>query len=157
VQHNDETIAKILADQRIKIVVLAADFVGYKDRKFPMMLFGYQEVVTRLRSGGKRVIVIAPIPIFDFDPPAALGIRSAWKQLPLDIGLPTQVYREQNAQAFQMLKNMQSAEQDIVLPQRVFCDSALCRSYLEGNGVLYFNSNHLSLKGARILVQGMHL
>jgi hypothetical protein len=103
------------------------------------------------------VITVAPIPVFDFDPPALLGIRSAWQQSIRDIGLPTQIYRAQNAQAFTLLNNIQSTDQDIVFPQRVFCELALCRSYSEGEGVLYFNRNHLSLAGAKVLVDAIHL
>jgi hypothetical protein len=156
-EHNDQTLEKIMADPRIKIIVLAADFVGYKNHEYAMMLDGYREVVTRLRRGGKRVITVAPIPVFDFDPPALLGIRSAWQQSIRDIGLPTQMYRAQNAQAFTLLNNIQSTDQDIVFPQRVFCELALCRSYSEGDGVLYFNRNHLSLAGAKVLVDAIHL
>jgi peptidoglycan/LPS O-acetylase OafA/YrhL len=156
-EHNDQTLKYLLADQRIKVVVLAANFSGYQNNEFTKMLSGYQELVATLRAGGKRVILIAPIPVFDFDPPALLGTRNEWRQSTLDIGLPTRVYRQQNEQAFDMLNSIQSTAQDLVLPQSVFCDPEMCRSYSAGQGVLYFNSNHLSLVGAKVLVDAMHL
>lgn len=155
--HNDQTLEHILADKQIKTIVLTANFSGYKNNEFKMMLSGYQDVVSKLRSGGKRVMIVAPIPVFDFDPPALLGIRNEWQQTKIDTGLPTQIYSEKNEQALKMLNNIQSAEKDIIYPQRVFCDADLCRSYIKDKGVLYFNSNHLSLKGAKLLVDAMHL
>jgi hypothetical protein len=155
--HNDQTLEHILADKQIKTIVLTANFSGYKNNEFKMMLSGYQDVVSKLRSGGKRVMIVAPIPVFDFDPPALLGIRNEWQQTKIDIGLPTQIYSEKNEQALKMLNNIQSAEKDIIYPQRVFCDADLCRSYIKDKSVLYFNSNHLSLKGAKLLVDAMHL
>ncbi|NVO06427.1 MAG: acyltransferase [Rhodoferax sp.] len=155
--HNAHTLDALLADPRIRTIVLAADFVGYRDKALPRMLSGYRDVVERLRSGGKRVIVVAPIPVFDFDPPALLGIRNAWRASPLDIGVPTAVYRSQNAQAFALLDGLHSAEQDSLLPQHVLCDAERCRSYSAGQGVLFFNRNHPSLVGARVLVAAMQL
>jgi peptidoglycan/LPS O-acetylase OafA/YrhL len=156
-EHNHHIVAQLVADPRIKTVVLAANFTGYRHNEFATMLSGYQQVVSRLRSGGKRVVLVAPIPVFDFDPPALLGIRNEWRQLTLDIGLPTQVYRAQNAQVFQFLSHLNAPDRDLVLPQRVLCDAELCRSYSADHGVLYFNSNHLSLMGAKVLVDAMHL
>jgi hypothetical protein len=102
-------------------------------------------------------VLVAPIPVFDFDPPALLGIRNEWQQSTLDIGFPTQLYRAQNAQVFQFLSHLNASERDLVLPQRVLCDAEFCRSYSAEHGVLYFNSNHLSLMGAKVLVDAMHL
>lgn len=156
-EHNTQTLAHILADPRISTIVLAANFSGYQHNAYAHMLAGFQATVSRLRSGGKRVIVVGPIPVFDFDPPALLGIRHAWQQSPMDKGLPVQTYRERNQQAFTMLSNIPSQAHDVVFPQSVLCDAGMCRSYAEGQGVLYFNSNHLSLAGAKVLVDAMQL
>jgi hypothetical protein len=155
--HNAQTLTGLLADPRIKTVVLATNFSGYRHHAYARMLGGYQATVARLRSAGKRVVVVGPIPDLDFDPPALLGIRHAWQQSPMDIGLPVQTYRAVNQEAFSMLSRISSSAQDMVYPQSVLCGAAVCRSYDQSQGVLYFNSNHLSLTGARLLVDAMQL
>ena len=156
-EHNDQTVEHLVLNKRIKTIILTANFIAYKDYKFSTMTSGFIKAVFKLRDAGKRVIIVAPIPVFDFDPPDVLGARNEYGQSLFEIGLSTQIYHEQNIQVFKMLDSIQIDDQDIVFPESVLCDSILCRPYNKEKGVLYFNKDHLSLTGTRLLVEIMHL
>lgn len=156
--HNRETLRRLLGDKRIRTVILTANFSGYQDQAFELMLSGYGEVVARLQEGGKHVVIIYPIPTFDFDPPKELG-RNSELGLPLDgVGLAREVFHRNNQRALDFLNAIVIKRNiDAILPEDIFCNPKLCSVYAPKIGVLYFNSKHLSIVGARILAKALPL
>ncbi len=152
--HNSETLARLSVDQRIKMVIVTANFSAYVDDGFSTMLSGYQDAVTGLRAAGKRVVLVYPIPIFDFNPPEILGIRNQ-RGLALDsVGITRQEFRKQNERAIDLLDSIYAGGGfERVLPEEILCDADLCKAYSGKNGVLYFNNSHLSVTGAKLLAE----
>lgn len=119
-ENNDEVLDHLVGDARIKTVILAANFIGYRSESFPKMLSGYTNVVSKLRQAGKRVIIIYPIPVFDFDPPSVLGMRSARGESLLEVGISLETYHFQNLQAIGLLNGIISNDEDKYFPRKYF-------------------------------------
>lgn len=150
--HNRETLARLISDQRIKTVIVTANFSAYKDDGFDSMLAGYRGAVTQLRAAGKHVILIYPIPTYDFNPPEALGIRNQHGAGLDTVGKTLQTYRDDNEQAIHLLDSIYSMGGfDRVVPQDILCDANWCKTWSAENGVLYYNGDHLSMAGARLI------
>jgi len=157
--HNDETLRRLTADKRIRTVVLAANFSEYRNYAgFDDMLTGYRHVVECLRASGKRIVLIYPIPTYDFDPPTVLGIRAETGRSLDEVGMAQQTFRESNERAIDLLDSLYA--RDIayrVIPEELLCASNRCRVYSPQHGVLYFNNAHLSITGARIIAGNIPL
>jgi peptidoglycan/LPS O-acetylase OafA/YrhL len=153
---NAETLARLLADRRVLSVILACEFST--DGDFAGLLQGYEDVVHQLRTAGKRVVVIYPIPMQRFDPPSMLGMLVAQGN-PIDaVGLPQSEYLADNRHTLAFLDAMpDSSDLQKVIPAKLLCKQNLCRTYLAGSGVLYFDSGHLSLAGARVVAAAIPL
>lgn len=156
--HNRETLRRLIGDKRIRTVILTANFSRYQNQAFEVMLSGYGDVVARLQEGGKHVVIVYPIPTLDFDPPKVLGLRSELGN-PLDnVGVARDVFLQSNQRALDFLNAIVLKNQvDVVLPENIFCSLKLCGVYAPEIGVLYFNSDHLSIVGARVLAKALPL
>lgn len=150
--HNSETLARLIADQRINTVIVAANFSAYADDGFDRMLAGYRQAVTQLRAAGKRVVLVYPIPIFDFNPPEALGIRNQRGVSLAAVGIARQSFHDENQQAIHLLDSLYNAGGfDRIIPEDILCDATFCRAYSPARGVLYYNNDHVNMIGARLL------
>jgi peptidoglycan/LPS O-acetylase OafA/YrhL len=150
--HNADTFRRLISDDRIKTVVLVANFERYKDFEYSDMLRQFSRTVESLSAADKHVVVVYPIPVQQFDPPSILGV-AAQNGRDLDsYGVDVHLYQSLNVDSFNMLNHISRARNiDFVFPQKYLCDSKVCHVYLSGQGVLYFNPDHLSMSGAKIL------
>ncbi len=150
--HNQETLDRLSADADIKTVIVTANFSAYKDDRFDLMLGGYRDAVTRLHSTGKCVLLVYPIPTFDFNPPEVLGIRNQHGASLETVGISRQTFREENQQAVHLLDSIYSAGGfERVIPEEILCDANFCQAHSPRKGVLYYNNDHLSMTGARLI------
>lgn len=150
VSHNDDTLKHLVADSRIRTVILVVNFAKYKHLAYDSMLAGYRRSVEHLQAKGKHVVLVYPIPVYDFDPPSVLGMRSK-AGLPLEgIGMPRVSFEQENKATVEFLNSIyRTGTMDRIIPEEQLCDSYLCRVYKHGSHVWYFNKSHLSLAGAR--------
>ena len=156
--HNRETLQRLLGDKRIHTVILTVNFTRYQNQAFEAMLSGYGDVVARLQEGGKRVVIVYPIPILDFDPPWVLGLRSELGKSLESVGVARDVFLQNNHRVLDFLNEIVAKNHiDAVLPEDILCSQKLCSVYSSEIGVLYFNSNHLSIVGARVLAKALPL
>jgi peptidoglycan/LPS O-acetylase OafA/YrhL len=157
--HNDEILRRLIADKRIRTVVLAANFSGYRiSARFDDMLAGYRHVVESLHANGKRIVLVYPIPTYDFDPPSVLGMRAEAGMSLDEVGMAQQAFRESNQRTINLLDSLYAEGIGTrVIPEELLCASDRCRVYSPQHGVLYFNGQHLSVTGARIIVGNISL
>jgi hypothetical protein len=149
---NDKTFESVKADARIRTVVLVADYDGYGDPA--EIVKGVGRTAEGLVRAGKRVIVTKPLPLFQYDPPAALGMITIRGEDPETFVVPRADYDRENAEAAALLDEL-GRRADVVVfdPSKVLCTTIACRSYDRSAGVLYFNRNHLSVAGARMVAR----
>jgi peptidoglycan/LPS O-acetylase OafA/YrhL len=156
--HNSETLRRLMNDERIHTVILIANYSGYEDDGINSLFAGYRHVVDSLHGNGKRVIIVYPIPTFDFDPPVTLGMRNQYGKSLNDVGIKRQEFMKINEPAYNFLNAIyNSGAVDRVIPAQQLCDSDMCRAYDDKHGVLYFNSNHLSVAGERLIASKISL
>ncbi len=154
----DSMLSGLIADAHIRTVVLCADFAAYQGSEQLTLMNGYTDVVQKLRSSGKRVIAVYPIPVYSFDPPTVLGIRHEFG-LSIDrVGMNRMDFDRSNRPAIAFLDSLKADHLiDTFSPEELLCDANRCRVYSPAAGPLYFNPHHLSIKGARILAAALPL
>lgn len=152
--HNRETLANLLADARIRTVVIALNFARYPTPEQPLVQEGYTRTVEALLAGGKTVVLAYPFPNPWFESPRELGLRAQLGR-PLDtLGVPRATYEADQHAALAFLDRLVARTGAVPFRQQdALCDATFCPVYREGVGVLYFNGNHISVTGARLVVR----
>ncbi len=146
---NREVLDYLVRDKRIGSVFLIANYAYYMDD--PRFTEGFKESVDKLAAAGKRVILIYPLPYPDVDVPSTLARQEAFaRHVPVGRVGPTD-YERRNARVIAMLDGFDARQ----VAGRVYPEEALCRpggcDLQRGRDVLYFDTNHLSVPGARYL------
>jgi peptidoglycan/LPS O-acetylase OafA/YrhL len=155
---NQISLDGLIADENIETVVLAVNYVNYQRADWPPMAAGFTRAVEALTRAGKRVILIYPIPVFTLDAPAALGLLQQRGQDPGDFGISRAAHDRANRDAIALLDALAARTHALVVrPTDIFCDERLCRAFGRQASVLYFNRDHLSLAGARLLTERIPL
>ncbi|MEM9234972.1 MAG: acyltransferase family protein, partial [Pseudomonadota bacterium] len=67
------TLAAIKADENMRTVILTSNIHG-KDDFARDTVEGLKETVRELKAAGKTVVLVSPIPTYDFDPPSKLAL-----------------------------------------------------------------------------------
>jgi hypothetical protein len=112
-----------------------------------------------LRAAGKQVDLLLPFPIYEFDPPSAVGWLARRGQ---DLGgftLPREEVEKQSGDAQRMLIALaQEFGAGMIPVTDVLCGPSFCPTYDTSAGMLYMSSDHLSVTGARyiLLRSGIH-
>lgn len=150
--HNQRVTDLVLSDSRVKYVILAADYLLYKnDAKF---WEGLDHNISQLKAAGKHVIVVYPYPTYPIAVPEALGQY-------VMRGMPVTSYTQSFAQ-FKQHGMVETTHLDaliarnhvqIVQSDKLFCFNDTCPPYIDGQ-VLYVDDHHLSRSGGmRIAAQ----
>jgi peptidoglycan/LPS O-acetylase OafA/YrhL len=150
---NRQTLDALLRDSRIHTVMLVANPARYVEAQLEK---GFSETVQRLTAAGKEVILTAAIPVMTQDPPAFLGRAQSWHQDLDTLGRSRASY-DAETQRWQALVQTLHHRYGTRLfdPADALCDHQVCHMYRHETGVLYFNSDHLSLQGARFATRGL--
>lgn len=150
--HNADMLLHLKNDPAIRTVVLGANFQRYIHDNPAGMLSGMELSALDLRSAGKQVVIVEPIPVYGFDPPSQVGLALRLGRAPARIGMPRDAYERTNRQAIDELERFTAAQGIALLrPADILCTDGLCHVWQPGVGVLYFNGAHLSMTGARLL------
>ena len=151
-QHNADTLVHLKSDSRIKTVVLTANYLRYGDQS-DVMLAGLMQSAVELKSAGKSVVIVYPLPIYDFDPPSETGLTLRLDRDPIHLGMSRADFDRDNGRIIAELDAF-TADHGIMplRPSDVLCDKTWCHVY-DGTNVLYFNGQHLGLKGAGLLAK----
>jgi peptidoglycan/LPS O-acetylase OafA/YrhL len=148
---NRQTLDGLLADPRIKTVLLVANPARYDQQALEQ---GFQQTVQHLSAGGKKIILSSAIPVMTQDPPAFIGRAQSLHQDLESLGRPRPAFEQETRRWQSFTHALQARYQTGYLdPSAALCDSARCHMYRHDTGVLYFNSDHLSLKGAALVTR----
>jgi peptidoglycan/LPS O-acetylase OafA/YrhL len=155
IAHNAETFTRLAQDARVRTVVFAANYPGYPREDWPRLAAGVARAVEGMRAAGKEVALLYPTPTFAYDPPAALGVIAARGGDPRAFVLPRPKYESANQGTIDFLDQLASRVGGFrISPADALCDNARCRAYDAALGALYFNANHMSVTGARLVAAG---
>ena len=153
---NDVNLAALSADARIHTVILAANYIEYPRAVWPDLYRGMDASIAALQAAGKRVVVIGQIPDLDIDPPGALAAIVRRGGDPLAYGLPRAEYERESAGALDWLRAAgRQPGVSTFEPAPFLCDQALCPAMTAGEPPRYFNADHVSMTGARLLVNAL--
>jgi peptidoglycan/LPS O-acetylase OafA/YrhL len=157
-EQNQATLAGLIGDANIDTVIFAADLSGYPREDWPTLSHGYARAVEAIAAAGKAVVLVYPIPVFDQNAPDALGLIVARGGNPNDFGRSRAAFEAANREAVRLLDRLRAdVGASAVVPALIFCDDRLCHAYLPQHGVLYFNRDHPSMTGARLIAAGIPL
>jgi hypothetical protein len=144
---NQQSLEGLVADSNMRTVVIAANAGGYPDP--PALMRGVEESVKSLVAVNKAVILVKQIPVMDFDPPQRIGISSVLGIGIADIGVKRLDYVRRSESWNAFLDGLAAKYAGVMTfdPQKYLCGSNICRAYDAHDGVLYFDPDHLSLRG----------
>lgn len=149
--HNADMLLHLKSDRRITTVLLVANYARYGDNS-AAMLGGLELSALDLQAAGKQVVLVYPVPVYDFDPPSQVGLALRLGHDPLNVGMSRAQFDSENGQTIAALDDFaRSHDLAVLRPSDVLCDSLRCRVYDPSAGVLYFNGQHLGMAGARLL------
>jgi peptidoglycan/LPS O-acetylase OafA/YrhL len=149
-QHNIDTLAAMTADPHMQVVILVGNLHD-DDASSRAAIKGMEHTALELKKAGKHVVIVYPIPTFDYDPPSKLALESRAGHAPETIGSPRAAYEKKRGHIRDEFARFTAAhDMTGIRTDKIFCD-AVCHIYAPGKGVLYFNAGHLSLTGAGLL------
>jgi peptidoglycan/LPS O-acetylase OafA/YrhL len=116
-----------------------------------VFLRGLQRTVTALRSAGKTVILVGPIPEYSLEVPTLLALSTRWS-VSTPRGVSAIAYRGRNAFVVPALTRVAAGlDAHFIDLGPLFCSQLECL-IVHGGKSLYTDADHLSLHGARSLV-----
>jgi peptidoglycan/LPS O-acetylase OafA/YrhL len=147
-RHNRDTMAAIIADPAMRTIVLTANLHG-RDEFAQDSLAGVKETAQELARAGREVVIVRPIPTYDFDPPSMLALAARAGRDPAAVGMARTRFEARSGWIEAELARFARAHGvKTVTPSDLYCDAERCRVFDAEIGALYYNYNHLSLTGA---------
>lgn len=116
-------------------------------------------LVQRLENAGKNVYLLYPIPELPADIKKAaspLWVFNTDTLLPLDAVSPVDYYFARQQEIVDRLDRLQNGKVVKLEPFNVLCKEKFCKA-IEDDKTLYFDDDHLSLTGARLVVEQLDL
>ncbi|MBI1366011.1 MAG: acyltransferase family protein [Alphaproteobacteria bacterium] len=154
-RHNARVLSAIKADPAMRTVVLTANLYGDDDFA-RRSVKGIEETALELEKAGKHVIIVQPIPTFDFDPPSMLALAARAGRNPAEVGMTRARFEERSGRIDAELSEFRRLHHIAgVKPSDIYCDAQRCRAYRKGVGALYFNHSHLSMTGVALLADAI--
>jgi peptidoglycan/LPS O-acetylase OafA/YrhL len=140
----------ILANPKIETIILAAfwESDNYRSRRNRDDL---DATIRALLALHRRVVLVGPVPAQDFDVPRHLATIVQKVGSTDLVGTSKKVFLEQSAWISGAFAHWRAMGVIIVEPANTMCDQKLCFASRKDTP-LYFDSHHLSLFGARVLV-----
>ncbi len=150
--HNADMLLHLKSDPKIRIVLLSVNYRRYDSENSAAMMGGLELSALDLQAAGKQVVLLYPVPVYDFDPPSQVGLAMRLGRDPLTVGMSRRRYDRENAETIAALDAFaQSHNLAVLRPSDVLCDAQRCRVYDPAAGVLYFNGQHLGVAGAKLI------
>jgi peptidoglycan/LPS O-acetylase OafA/YrhL len=152
--HNSATLKSLLGDDRIRTVVMAADYISYPLADRARLFDSVSASVQALVAGEKRVVLVYPFPEMPSSPPTTLGFMANGGKDLAAFGLPAADYARGDTPIASFLDALARRTGAVAFrPAEVLCGRSFCPGYLANAGVLYFNESHLSMTGARVAIR----
>lgn len=116
-----------------------------------------QEIINRLVMAGKRVYVVYPVPELPVDIRKAVTPFSVFEHEPivdLEHITTTQYFYARNEYIIKKLDSLPYGDKlHAIKPGDFLCGDGYCPAVKSGKA-LYFDDNHLSVEGAKLVIQG---
>lgn len=150
------TKAGILADPSMHTIILTSNLHG-KDEYSRAAVDGVTATARDLAAAGKRVVIVFPIPTYDWDPPSSLAMRLRRGGDPATVSMPRSRYERKSGHIVRRFETLAAETPGIygIDAANLFCTDTACYPYREEIGMLYYNKGHLSLTGAGVLADSM--
>ncbi len=172
---NDQVYSRLSDMPTVTTVVLAGQWSNQMDGKVlqrdgtvltvvgttpRLVAAGLAQTVARVRSLGKRVVIVEPPPSADFDPrrcnerliEAVLTFGAS-----NDCSIDRASYEQKSEQMRDMLRDVESQNAvHIVRVAPIMCSSTKCRTILHGT-ILYRDGGHLSTDGFAMLAKNANI
>lgn len=121
------------------------------------ILTSYKLTIEKLLASGKRLILIYPVPEQGWDVPRIAAKRLlSGRDNDVDISVNYSMTKDRNRDIIDLLDSLGESDRLIrIRPFELFCDTFLvdrCVAYFNGES-FYYDSNHLSNAGARLIVE----
>jgi hypothetical protein len=153
---NEASLRGLVADEAVRTVIMVAAMESYGPSHSDMIGSGMEEAAKILLAAGTAVTIVGPIHNQAYDPPSALSIIANRHSDLVEWGRPRPIVDRDLAPyriiAARISQRTGAAAFD---PTPVLCSGTLCPGYDPAYGVLYFNSSHLSMAGARKLAAAL--
>jgi len=110
-----------------------------------------------IRAAGKRVVIVGPVPEYDFDvPQAALRLAAQAPQVPEDFTLARPSYAARNTAVFEAFEQTPEGAA-FIDPWAILCGDTVCDPFSDQGFPLYNDGNHLLPEGmAPIVAEILH-
>jgi hypothetical protein len=152
---NLDAIERLVADKRIRTVILVAHYMTYTGADWPLFSSGFNQSLERLRAAGKSIGILFPLPVFDFDPPEAIAHLARTGQGPENYTRSRADFEKKNGTIEEWLEpKVLETGVFAIKPADFLCNSVVCRTYIPSSGVMYFDKEHLSTSAARLILGG---
>ncbi|WP_416306692.1 acyltransferase family protein [Neptunicella sp. SCSIO 80796] len=120
----------------------------------------FEQIIEKLVTAGKQVYLLYPIPELPADIKKITSPKSVFNAdllLPVNQATTTEYYVSRNRLALEKLDVLaKKYHLQKVEPFKVLCNETGCPSIINGK-VLYFDDNHLSLWGSKLLVDSIEI
>ena len=156
-RHNEEVLDRLAKLPSLQTVVLVARYEAYEHRGQDGFLAGFTRVAEHLADAGKQVVVVYPIPSPPGHVPSILARLVELGRSPGEAAIVRADYDAANRRTTTTLDTLvQHPGIRGAHPERALCDADRCKVLVDGQ-VLYFDADHLSLAGARLVLPQLGL
>src|SRR5262249_26173061 len=101
--HNGMILPALADDARIQTVVIATNYLSYPHHDWQRIFSGEARALETLAAHGKHIVLVYPIPVFDYDVPTALGILRAYGSPLSEETLPRATFNAEVAEGIAFL------------------------------------------------------
>lgn len=147
---NRETFAALRADPAIRRVYLVAFWANgrFDDPAFVARL---DRTIAAIRALGRDVVLIGPVPPQPFDVPRRLAHLAMRGETPQGAGVERLAVERRTRHLADLFARWRDRGVGWIDPMAALCPTTRCAIVADGKP-LYFDSHHLSMAGARLVV-----
>lgn len=152
---NISVLKFLLNHPEIHTVVLAQHFLGYEEISHQDWIMGLDRTVSALREMDRTVIIMGPVPFPRRNVPSSLARSVMFGGNETAVAVPRSTYYLEVSPIISELSRLAKAHgAKFVDVTSIMCNKSQCSFATDGRP-LYFDDNHLSLSGARIVAGHM--
>jgi peptidoglycan/LPS O-acetylase OafA/YrhL len=150
-ERNSKVLAYLSNHPEIRTVVLAQHFFGYDDIGQDVWMAGLDRTVVGLKKLGRTVILVGPLPNPRQNVPSSIARSIMFGRNDYTIATPRSTFHRETSSIIAALRRIDEVhDADFVDVEPVMCKETEC-PFAIGRQPLFFDDNHLSVSGARIV------
>ena len=122
------------------------------DIRREMIISSYATFIEKLKLMNKKIIIVGHIPEHGWSVPDRIAKRYLFTNEIYIESLPLEIYTKRFNKIFNLFETYDDVH--IIDTQSIFCErNNSCHSFDNEVGALYFDNNHLSMTGAKLVVE----